>query len=147
MSTRCQVKVIQEGLDWQEERTLYHHWDGYPENMIPLFKKAFDFKQQYHEDWEKGRAGKVASLLCWADPASFEPEDNTETHCDIDYFYKLFCTNKEQGSMGENPTWEIAIYQLITGYWDNPIESNFKPHTKRTDIHTLVKKYTKEVKS
>ena len=112
MSTRCQVKVIQEGMgnDWNEEITLYHHTDGYPENMIPVISKAFNFKDKYANDWIKGRAGKVASLLCWADPGVFEPEKGHKLHLDIEYYYKLYCVNHKHGSAGDIPTWEIEIF-------------------------------------
>ena len=48
MGTRCQVQVVEEAenKDWEEKVTLYHHWDGYPDNMIPLFKKARDFMER-----------------------------------------------------------------------------------------------------
>lgn len=111
MSTRCQIKVIQEGLDWKEEITLYHHTDGYPEYMIPIISKAFSFKSRYpNDEWEKGRAGKVASPLCWADPGIFEPESGHDLHPDIEYYYKLYCINHKHGAIGDKPTWEIEIF-------------------------------------
>ena len=112
MSTRCQVKVIQEGMgnDWKEEVTLYHHYDGYPENMIPVINKAFNFKDKYDNDWIKGRAGKVASLLCWADPGIFEPESGHELHPDIEYYYKLYCVNPKGGTVNDKPVWEVEIF-------------------------------------
>ena len=97
MSTRCQVQVIQEGMgSWEDKVTLYHHTDGYPEYMIPIINKAYNYKRKplWKGDtdlscgWEKGRAGKVASLLCWADPIVFEPEEGHELHGDIEYYKK-----------------------------------------------------------
>ena len=111
MSTRCQVKVIQEGLDWGESVTLYHHTDGYPEHMIPTINRAFNYQSKYgNDEWKKGRAGKVASLLCWAEPGVFEPETSHELHPDIEYYYKLYCVSHKQGAVGDKPTWEVEIF-------------------------------------
>ena len=90
MSTRCQVQVIEENLHWNEKVTLYHHTDGYPEYIVPKIYEAYCYKDgsQYphFNEERKGRAGKVASLLCWADPMVFEPEEGHELHGDIEYF-------------------------------------------------------------
>ena len=42
MSNRSQVKVLSEESDanFSENVTLYHHWDGYPGNMIPVIYKG-----------------------------------------------------------------------------------------------------------
>jgi hypothetical protein len=142
MSTRCQVEVIQEGMDgWKDEITLYHHTDGYPENMIPTINKAYKYKDKYESDWIKGRAGKVASLLCWADPGVFEPESGHELHGDIEYYYKLYCVNRKGGSCADKPTWEIEIYQPVDGFWDKPDKQHLNLTTKRTDLSELVKLY------
>ena len=109
MSTRCQVQVIQEGLDWEEKVTLYHHTDGYPEYMIPTIKKAYDYDC---ETWVKGRAGKVASILCWADPAVFEPEEGHDLHGDIEYYYRLYLRNTNGGTLAEEATWELDVYEV-----------------------------------
>ena len=67
MSTRCQVQLVFEGNDWNtgEAKTfwdksivLYHHCDGYPENMIPVLIRAYGSGMagivgdylSYHED-------------------------------------------------------------------------------------------------
>jgi len=140
MSTRCQVKVVQEGLDWGQEITLYHHTNGYPENMIPTIARAFGYKGKYeHEEWIKGRAGKVASLLCWANPGVFEPEDGHKLHFDIDYYYIVHCDN--QGSIREMPIWIIDVYETKDGFWDNPIFSELKPLHLGVEIRTLLETY------
>ena len=124
MSTRCQVKVIGEGI-YPDELTLYHHTDGYPEYMIPLLAKAYGYVDPsgYDNDWVKGRAGKVAGLLCWADPAVFEPESSHELHGDIEFYYKLFC--------GKSEGWEVEVL--------NPDDmSAVEP---RTPLSKLLEKY------
>jgi hypothetical protein len=146
MSTRCQVKVIQEGMDWQEEITLYHHCDGYPEHMIPTIAKAFNYKaprftKRDYDSWEKGRAGKVASFLCWSDPGQFEPEVGHELHGDIEYYYKIYCVNHQNGSVADKPSWEIEIYKPVDGFWDKADEGHLILIIKRTGIATLLKKY------
>jgi hypothetical protein len=111
MSTRCQVKVIQEGLPWKEAITLYHHCDGYPSNMFGLFKKALEGHKEANKGeitWEMGRAGKAAGRLCWADPDQFEPESGHKLHGDIEYYYKLFVCNGHD----ETVVWEVHAYEI-----------------------------------
>ena len=97
MSTRCQVLVKQEGLDWEQKIMLYHHCDGYPEYIVPKIKEAYDLAG---DSWCARRAGKVASFLCAVDPGSFEPEAGFDLHGDINCFYELFCVNQK---------WDIQI--------------------------------------
>jgi len=122
MSTRCQVQVIQKGLTWEGAVTLYHHTDGYPEYMVPKIKEAFNFQKANHfiMPWERGRAGKVASLLCAVDPAVFEPEEGHELHGDIEFFYRIICQNPEGGHFGDNPYWDVEIYKAGKKFWDDP---------------------------
>jgi hypothetical protein len=40
MGTRSLIKV--ENKKYKEESTVYKHWDGYPENMIPLLSRFMD---------------------------------------------------------------------------------------------------------
>ena len=125
MSTRCQVIVEQEGLTildeekpWGEARMLYHHMDGHPENMVHVFTKAYVLSEA---GWEAGRAGKVASFLCAADPGQFEPEDNKALHGDIEYFYRLSVINKKNGSAKETPVWRIAVFAPFRKWYDAQI--------------------------
>jgi len=115
MSTRCQIKVRQVGLDdWNDEVTLYHHCDGYPESdqgMVAVINRAF---QKYGASWEAGRAGKVASFLCATQPGQFEPEEGHELHCDLDYYYLLGVVN-HNGSIAERPVWSLEIFRVETG--------------------------------
>lgn len=125
MSTRCQVKVIQEGLDWKQEVSLYHHTDGYTDYMIPKIKEA---KEKYGIGWEGGRAGKVASALCAIDPCVFEPEEGHTLHGDIEYYYIVRIQNQKQGSVAENPVWQVEVYEPKTGFYKlkKPTEKNLK---------------------
>lgn len=162
MSTRCQVTVIQEGMPWPERSTLYHHSDGYPENIVPLIGKALqghilqnnryadklaaqsELDKDYWDrlrgvQWQMGRAAKVAGRLCWADPDQFEPEDSHDLHVDIEYFYRLFVVNHETNN--KPPTWELEVLQPVNGFWDNPTEKNLKVKHKRQPLEKLLKKY------
>ena len=158
MSTRCQVRVIQRAIDifnkpWEEDVTLYHHTDGYPEYMIPIIWNAYNFTDEEESifesnkasfrSWQKERAGKVASFLCWADPGVFEPEAGHELHVDIEYYYRIYCTNPDGKQMQTDlpPYWEIEILVPDGDFWDDPVESNLKIHTKRTRLDKLIKKY------
>jgi hypothetical protein len=140
MSTRCQVQVIQDGLEWEEKVTLYHHTDGYPENMIPLIHEAFTKAS----GWEGGRAGKAASYLCAADPGTMEPEAGHELHGDIEYLYHVYCTNSKNGSLAESARWEVEIYKPKNGFWDHSVIDNMKLIDKRQDIEFLLKKYKED---
>ena len=126
MSTRCQVQVIQKGLGWDQKITLYHHTDGYPESIIPLIR--FAFKEAKQHSWRAGRAGQVASYLCWSDPGVFEPEDSHELHMDIEYFYQLEVENKNGGSIEETPNWKIKIYEPGNNFYEtsNPSLEHMK---------------------
>ena len=114
MSTRCQVTVIQEGLSWQERLTLYHHCDGYPSYMLPVIQQAWDLS---HGGWEAGSAGTAASYLCAADPGQMEPEEGHALHGDIEYFYRLFVSNEQNGTIGERPVWEVEVLETGEGWW------------------------------
>jgi hypothetical protein len=158
VSTRCQVVVIQEGLGWKEKVTLYHHSDGYPENIVPLINKALqghikdkdarlaEWKLSNHNegnpDWQMGRAGKVAGRLCWADADQFEPEDSHALHGDIEYYYKLYVVNgKNEGSFGADHTWELEILVPTDGFCDNSGEGNMKVKHKRQPLENLLELY------
>lgn len=142
MSTRCQVQVIQEGMgDWDAKITLYHHSDGYPNYMLPCIEKAY---QLSGGQWEAGRAGKVASFLCAADPGQFEPEAGHSLHGDIEYFYKLYCLNGSNGSLTEHPRWEIAIYKPKDGFWDKPTLSMLKCVMSRRPLAAAIESQVTE---
>jgi hypothetical protein len=118
MSTRCQVSVECRRAEFKGLVTLYHHFDGYPTNMLPFIKKAYDMKV---EDWKKGIPGRVASLLCAADPAGFEVENENALHSDIEWFYALDLFETEGSAL-----WNVRVYQPMRGFWDKPILANMK---------------------
>lgn len=146
MSTRCQVRIETEGLSWKEERWLYHHWDGYPENMIPIINQAQSVVSNNFISMKRdpdtiksyaymnGRAGKVSSFLCAVDPVGFEPEDVGDLHGDIEYLYKLYLVNKSDESYGIiSPVWEMEVEH---GYGDK-----MEPLFPRTEVGELAKIY------
>jgi len=108
MSTRCQVQVVEVGENFQPKISLYHHTDGYPDYIIPLIYEAYCWRANENGQWRKARAGKVASLLCWADPGVFEPEVGNDVHWDNSYYYRLYCSesNNERKAI-----WEVEVYR------------------------------------
>jgi hypothetical protein len=165
MSTRCQIQVFE--YDGRENplNTLYHHLDGYPEYMIPKIFEAYSYGDQdpknYREyNFLKSRAGKIAGLLCWADPGCFEPEDRHNFHSDIDYYYRLYF--REFPKDEQKPLWEIEIFKRTWNDFDHSwsidqIKKYFNSRTekmltgltiedfsliqKRVPIEELVQKY------
>lgn len=146
MSTRCQVTVMQEGMrGWEERVTLYHHFDGYPEGMLPLFKKAFEIGMTPKGDWhqpgcELGRVGKVASFLCAADPGGFEPEEGHALHGDIEFFYRLWCVNHRGGTVGDQPTWDVEVLIPAQGFFrkDAVTEDDLEVETARMPLDQAI---------
>jgi hypothetical protein len=142
MSTRCQLQVIQQD-PYTIKVTLYHHHDGYPEYMIPVIYRAYTWvdESDSNGNWVKGRAGKVASLLCWAEPTEFEPEAIHNLHGDIEFYYRLYC---DYSYHEKKVIWEIDIYHRQE--WHDDIYrkttlSDFKLIESRQNIEDLVKKY------
>lgn len=136
MGTRCQVQVVQAGTGWDEKVTLYHHFDGYPENILGLMRIAYTrfvvmrtkaAGAEADRAWEGGRAGKAASFLCSVDPGQFEPEEGHERHGDIEYWYTLTVQNHQQGSIGEMPTWSVEIEYI---YRKKKLTYQVEPLTK-----------------
>lgn len=135
MSTRCQVQVVETGVNFGEKVTLYHHTDGYPSNIILLIKKCytkFSKPKKYAfgkvcRKWELGRPGKVASFLCAIDPGVFEPEEGHDLHGDIEYYYVLTAVNTKGGCTTEVPIWNIEIFKpkLDCDFWNNPTTEKF----------------------
>lgn len=125
MSTRCQVRV----QDKTSAFTLYHHWDGYPTNMLGLIDEAwrsFSAKEEYsYIDYYLTRAPKVASLLCAIDPGGFEPEMSNDLHGDIEWYYVLNVTSQDG-----DPKWHVNIYTVnrfslnLIGSYTTPSDMN-----------------------
>ena len=136
MATRCQVQVVDE-KNAEDKVTLYHHWDGYPENMIPLITKAYD---EYAKGWEGGRVGKVASMLCAVDPMQFEPEAGHDLHGDIEFLYKVIVKNPEGMHVGSKPSWDVETWVVsfdFEGEMSDEERLGIKNvvHLKPGDIH------------
>lgn len=141
MSTRCQVMVRQAGVNWKQEVTLYHHTDGYPENMIPLFQEAWD---KFGGSWEAGRAGKVASFLCAVDPGTFEPEEGHKLRGDIEYYYVLTLINKDGGCVGDRPIWVVDVYEPLEAFYENNKGAKFD-NLKKIDSIKIEKEVANEI--
>ena len=139
MGTRCQVVVISESPSNRDHMNLYHHWDGYPDNMVPLIRKAFRSWTKSESNMTKHRPEKVASFIVAADPNGYEfdsagePEykphdpsvlDRLFLHCDISYLYvvKVF----------GGGTWVVTSYVPEDGFWTSPFLSNMSFHDRKT---------------
>lgn len=136
MSTRCQVKISQEGLnDWKDTITLYHHCDGYPSNIVPLLQRAYI---NSGGGWESGRAGKAASYIIATDPGQFEPESEHKLHVDIEYLYRLYVINIPP-AIGDEETvrWELEVLVPEEGFWDKPTIKNMSIILERTPLLSL----------
>lgn len=119
MSTRAEVLVTSaEGrMGGSHEKVyLYHHSEGYPSYMLPMFKKAlakFGGKIVGHDyrkgGWKAGRAGYVAGFLCAQDYGLFEPEDCDDAgkHRDLSYFYILRVSSTQHPD--EHGVWTVEV--------------------------------------
>jgi hypothetical protein len=131
MSTRCQTKVIEDEKEnkYNENITMYHHCDGMPDSMIPLFYKAYLYgvtpfipdwrvNQENPETidmaWQAFRGGYAASFLCHIDPRGFQPENSHELHGDIEWYYKLYVQGKAVKGQKNKQQWEVEIYKATT---------------------------------
>lgn len=120
MSTRCQVQIKQtrELQGWDDLISLYHHWDGYPEHMLPIIYRAFKNASKIPADYKHlgsnpnafklGRAGHIASYLCAADMHQFEPESSTELHSDIEWLYIIEPKQKKDSIYYQ---WYVTVYE------------------------------------
>lgn len=162
MSTRCQVMVTNNPksemteLNDGRDMWLYHHCDGYPSNMVPLIKKAFDyenlrtggegkFKFTYgieKRGWEKGRVFKSASLLCAVDPCQFEPLPYQEFHRDIEYFYVIRVANENDG----NIVWYLTVYDAFLRYDEEITLDKMKVIIPETKLDEITPKMYEEIK-
>ena len=71
MGTRCQVQVHR--ADGEIVKTLYHHWDGYPEHMMPLLEAAKDSYALEDEDRASGlTAIKLVNYVVAEDPGGYD---------------------------------------------------------------------------
>ena len=113
MSTRCQVQIKFEG-NHENDVTLYHHWDGYPENMIPLLIRAYGMGKAgiirdyliYNDDLSKmGKhylsslysPAKAVNYVVAADPGGYEIESmngSLKLHGDIEFLYLLWISDE-----------------------------------------------------
>ncbi len=93
MATRCQIKIIckeeYEGKTYTDEILLYRYWDGYPESIIPFFKRFFE-TARFGYDTHLNCAGQISHALIifgYRDDVRIEPTN--EIYGDIEYYYEL----------------------------------------------------------
>ena len=154
MSTRCQTKVIEgqkESINMHnEDITLYHHSNGCPKWMVPLFCRAYrygitPFVPDWNKDnpkaeptdaykWQTFRAGYAASMLCHIDPRGFQPEKSHQLHVDIAWYYKLYISGKKVKGQKQSQ-WEIEIYKATIRRTGAP---SLKKVLKRTPLCDVV---------
>jgi len=166
MSTRSQVKVLSEEpeAEFSENVTLYHHWDGYPGNMISIIYKGWksitSIKDRTYPNtnlYQVNRAGHAAGHLCHIDPWIFEPESGHTIHDDVEWYYKVWVdghkNNKRIKIRGDNVReWVVEIYaaydedegppkiELI--YSDNITKMVNRKGKLRVDVARKIKKIT-----
>ena len=131
MSTRCQIQVFEYRDSENPINTLYLHSDGYPERVIPKIFEAYSYGDQNPKEFEdynflKGKAGKIASLLCWTDPGHLEPQGNHHLYRHISYLYRLY-VNFCNFPSDEKPLWEIEILER---FWDDGYDDNWSEDQK-----------------
>jgi hypothetical protein len=139
MATRANVLVKSVGLDFPEPCILlYHHYDGYPEYMLPtmlnyekIFKK--EVKQKLgippeKERWVLGRVSHLASFIIATDILGFEisrvfeREEDVVLHSDIDFYYVITAHNSKWNTA---PQIWIEVYTsleleepLLDQFWE-----------------------------
>ena len=86
MSTRCQIKIRY----CNQDILLYHHWDGYPENITRELFKAQRVKGSVKWSWNGDAI--VNRLVKDNFDDGFEIAFNV--HTDLDYWYELDCDRK-----------------------------------------------------
>jgi len=127
MPTRCQVHVT--GFAQNEPPiSLYHHCDGYPENMVPLLQDA---RIKASTNWKNGCAGRlvllhphrVASFIVAIDPGGYDIELSPALHSDIEYLYQLIVQNHHYS---KEPTWKLRILIPKPGFWNAPDLAHMK---------------------
>lgn len=100
MSTRCQVFVTGKDINNSDSVMLYHHYDGYPDHMLPTIARG------HIDTWEAERVGKAAAMVCAADPTGFEIEQSYNIHGDIEFYYVVDVNGGD---------WAIAAYACPYG--------------------------------
>lgn len=130
MGTRCQTVITGTGYSNDLLVNLYHHWDGYPENMIGLFKKAYGKWLNNRPKGTGGRPEHVAPFIVASDPAGFEFHSKFEAwkandvksvdeliqfQGDIEYLYMIHVNGD---------VWSITVYQPSPDFWNRPKLSN-----------------------
>jgi len=153
MSTRCQTRILagnkEDNGQFSEDLTLYHHCDGVPKNMVPLFWQAYQFgitpfipdwkrdepnaKPMDAYQWQTFRAGFAASFLCHIDPRGFWPESGHELHGDIAFYYKLYVKGKNVKGQ-KYQQWELEIFKTKIRREGSPLLKKVLNRTPLCDV-------------
>ena len=87
MSTRATVYI--HWNDWEMDVKLYHHWDGYVENLGVKLEKALEsWRKNLNRSMKTGRFGSNKTLIqCIANVWWFELA--WPIHWDVEYIYHV----------------------------------------------------------
>lgn len=114
----------------EPEVTLYHHHDGYPTNMLPLLKRAWDEALAWHKArWKTDlygpfdpehpitcaslrSPGKFANHVVATDPEGFEFEQGHEQHGDIEWYYVVEFDHAPTFSGPVEGRWKVQVDKL-----------------------------------
>ena len=139
MSTRCQLQVVEEGSDYKERITLYHHNDGYPVYMIPMIYRAWIKANEVYFPLQVGRAEVATEILCLTDRGGFKWEKGHRLHGDIEHYYRLHCWYSK---LEETPVWELDVYERNFSILINDFTlDDFKQIERCQQIENLTEKY------
>jgi len=130
MGTRCQTVITGTGYSNDLFVNLYHHWDGYPSNMMGLFEKAYRSWLKTKPNGTGNRPEHVAAFVVASDPAGFEFHSKLEAwknpnvtninglielQGDIEYLYMIHV---------DGDVWTITVYRASMGFWNESTLSN-----------------------
>ena len=153
MSTRCQTMILagnkEDKGQFSEDVTLFHHCDGMPSSMVPLFWQAYQFGivpivPDWNKDepnaeptdayqWQTFRGGYAASYLCYIDTRGFWPESGHQLHGDIAFYYKLYVGGKKVKGQKYNQ-WELEIFKTKIRREGSPLLKKVLNRTPLCDV-------------
>ena len=91
MSTSCQIQFRVKYAKGYKHRNIYAHWDGYPENKVPMLKEFIKWNKERMYDLEYC----AANYIYWAKDRNCEYLTgygiglNNKLYDYIDYFYRV----------------------------------------------------------
>ncbi|MEE9366052.1 MAG: hypothetical protein V3W44_05125 [Dehalococcoidales bacterium] len=98
---------------------LYHHYDGYPENMMGLLRKAYD-RWVIAGRWDRpGQRDKAVNFIIAEDPSGYEIEPYDTEHGDAGYEYHVF--------IYDDGAWEVNVPNYGMHRWQTAESMRGKP--------------------